>query len=143
MSVGWTEDRREILIACFHSCDQYVNLQGAFASDGKLLGLSAEVLANVGAYSCFPTTCAVEPLMALAEMPGPYDVRAYACHARSVVTNTCPIAPYRGVSRPVITLPSKLLMDKAAKTLALDPVDIGRRNPHHHVSLSVGDRSRV
>ena len=128
LSVAWTEDRRENLIACFHSRDQYVTLQGAFASDGKLLGLSADVLANIGAYSCFPTTCAVEPLMAMAEMPGPYDVRAYACHARGVVTNTCPMAPYRGVSRPVITLALELLMDKAAKTLALDPVDIRRRN---------------
>lgn len=128
MSVAWTEDRRENLIACFHSRDQYVTLQGAFASDGKLLGLSADVLANIGAYSCFPTTCAVEPLMAMAEMPGPYDVRAYACHARGVVTNTCPMAPYRGVSRPVITLALETLMDKAAKTLALDPVDIRRRN---------------
>lgn len=128
MSVAWTEDRRENLIACFHSRDQYVTLQGAFASDGKLLGLSADVLANIGAYSCFPTTCAVEPLMAMAEMPGPYDVRAYACHARGVVTNTCPMAPYRGVSRPVITLALETLMDKAAKMLALDPVDIRRRN---------------
>ncbi|ARQ02482.1 xanthine dehydrogenase family protein molybdopterin-binding subunit [Pseudorhodoplanes sinuspersici] len=128
MSVAWTEDRRENLIACFHSRDQYVTLQGAFASDGKLLALSADVLANIGAYSCFPTTCAVEPLMAMAEMPGPYDVRAYACHARGVVTNTCPMAPYRGVSRPVITLALERLMDKAAKTLALDLVDIRRRN---------------
>lgn len=127
-SVAWTEDRRENLIACFHSRDQYVTLQGAFSADGKLLALSANVLANIGAYSCFPTTCAVEPLMALAEMPGPYDVRAYACHARGVVTNTCPMAPYRGVSRPVITLALERLMDKAAKTLSIDPVDLRRHN---------------
>jgi len=128
MSVAWTEDRRENLIACFHSRDQYVTLQGAFSADGKLMALSADVLANIGAYSCFPTTCAVEPLMAMAEMPGPYDVRAYACHARGVVTNTCPIAPYRGVSRPVITFALETLMDKAAKTLSIDPVDLRRHN---------------
>jgi carbon-monoxide dehydrogenase large subunit len=58
-SVAWKEDRRENLIACFHSRDQYVTLQGAFDKDGKLLALSADVLANIGAYSCFPTTCAV------------------------------------------------------------------------------------
>ena len=62
------------------------------------------MIANVGAYSCFPTTCGVEPLMALAELPGPYDVRAYSCRARGVTTHTCTMAPYRGVSRPVITL---------------------------------------
>jgi carbon-monoxide dehydrogenase large subunit len=127
-SVAWTEDRRENLIACFHSRDQYVTLQGAFDRDGKLLALSADVLANIGAYSCFPTTCAVEPLMAMAEMPGPYTVREYSCHARGVVTNTCPMAPYRGVSRPVITLALERLMDRSAATMGIDPVDLRRRN---------------
>jgi aerobic carbon-monoxide dehydrogenase large subunit len=81
-SVAWIEDRRENLIAAFHSRDQRIELYGAFDADAKLIALSADVLANVGAYSCFPTTCGVEPLMAMAELPGPYDVRAYACRAR-------------------------------------------------------------
>jgi carbon-monoxide dehydrogenase large subunit len=127
-SVAWSEDRRENLIACFHSRDQYVTLEGAFDVSGKLVALSADVLANIGAYSCFPTTCGVEPLMALAEMPGPYDVRDYACHSRGVVTNTCPMAPYRGVSRPVVTFTLERLMDKAAAAFGLDPVEIRRRN---------------
>ncbi|MFL4981270.1 MAG: xanthine dehydrogenase family protein molybdopterin-binding subunit [Xanthobacteraceae bacterium] len=127
-SVAWVEDRRENLIACFHSRDQHVALEGAFDAEAKLTALSADVVANVGAYSCYPTTCGVEPLMAMAEMPGPYDVRAYACMARGVVTNTCPMAPYRGVSRPVITFALERLMDKAAAAFGLDPVEIRRRN---------------
>ena len=103
-SVAWHEDRRENLIAAFHSRDQFIEIEGAFDRNGKLLALAADVIANVGAYSCFPTTCAVEPLMAMAELPGPTIVRAYRCTARGVLTNTCPMAPYRGVSRPVITL---------------------------------------
>ena len=127
-SVAWTEDRRENLVACFHSRDQYVSLEGAFDADARLLALSADIVANVGAYSCYPTTCAVEPLMAMAEMPGPYDVREYNCVSRGVVTNTCPMAPYRGVSRPVITFTIERLMDKAAAAFGLDPVEIRRRN---------------
>ena len=127
-SVAWTEDRRENLVASFHSRDQSIRLQGAFAADAKLLALSAEVVANVGAYSCYPTTCAVEPLMAMAELPGPYDVRAYACVARGVLTNTCPMAPYRGVSRPAITTALERLMDAAAIEFGLEPVEIRRRN---------------
>jgi aerobic carbon-monoxide dehydrogenase large subunit len=127
-SVAWSEDRRENLIACFHSRDQHIAVEGAFDADGKLAALSADVLANIGAYSCFPTTCGVEPLMAMAEMPGPYDVREYACTARGVITNTCPMAPYRGVSRPVITFTLERLMDKAAAAFGLDPIEIRRRN---------------
>ena len=127
-SVGWSEDRRENLIAAFHSRDQNVRLDGAFDAHGKLIALSGDVLANIGAYSCFPTTCGVEPLMAAAELPGPYDVRAYACVARGVATHTCTMAPYRGVSRPVITTAIERLMDKAAAAFGVSPVEIRKRN---------------
>ncbi|MDI1342975.1 MAG: xanthine dehydrogenase family protein molybdopterin-binding subunit, partial [Pseudolabrys sp.] len=127
-TVAWTEDRRENLIASFHSRDQYIALEGAFDKDAKLLALRADVVSNVGAYSCFPTTSGVEPLMAMAEMPGPYDVQQYQCLARGVLTNTCTMAAYRGVSRPIITFTLERLMDKAAKAFKLDPVDIRRRN---------------
>jgi carbon-monoxide dehydrogenase large subunit len=127
-SVAWREDRRENLIAAFHSRDQKIRLDGAFGANAKLVALTADVTADVGAYSCFPTTCAVEPLMALAELPGPYDIRAYSCVARGVLTNTCPMAPYRGVTRPVITLALERLMDRAAAEFGLDPVEIRRRN---------------
>jgi len=127
-SVLWVEDRRENLVAGFHSRDQHISLEGAFDADARLLALSADIVANVGAYSCYPTTCGVEPLMAMAEMPGPYTVREYACVSRGVVTNTCPMAPYRGVSRPVITFTIERLMDKAAAAFGLDPIEIRRRN---------------
>ena len=127
-SVAWTEDRRENLVACFHSRDQSISLEGTFDEQGRLGALSAEIVANVGAYSCYPTTCGVEPLMAMAEMPGPYDVREYACRSRGIVTHTCPMAPYRGVSRPVITFTIERLMDKAAAALGIDPIEIRRRN---------------
>jgi aerobic carbon-monoxide dehydrogenase large subunit len=127
-SIAWTEDRRENLIAGFHSRDQHITLEGAFDRDAKLLALKSDIVSNIGAYSCFPTTCGVEPLMAMAEMPGPYDVQQYACLARGVITNTCTMAPYRGVSRPVITFTLERLMDKAARAFAIDPIDIRRRN---------------
>jgi len=127
-TVAWSEDRRENLIAGFHSRDQNVTLDGAFDEHGKLIALATDIAANAGAYSCFPTTCGVEPLMAMAELPGPYDCRAYCCVARGVATHTCTMAPYRGVSRPVITLAIERLMDKAAAVFDLSPDEIRRRN---------------
>ncbi len=127
-SIAWHEDRRENLSAAFHSRDQFIEIEGAFDDTGKLLALAADVIANVGAYSCFPTTCAVEPLMAMAELPGPYNVHAYRCTARGVLTNTCPMAPYRGVSRPVITFALERLMDRAALEFGNEPSEIRRRN---------------
>jgi aerobic carbon-monoxide dehydrogenase large subunit len=145
-SVAWVEDRRENLVACFHSRDQSISLEGAFDADAKLIGLAADIVADVGAYSCYPTTCAVEPLMAMAELPGPYDVCEYSCLSRGVLTNTCPMAPYRGVSRPVITFAVERLMDKAAVAFGLDPFEIRGRNlvktfPHKSVTGLVFDEA--
>jgi aerobic carbon-monoxide dehydrogenase large subunit len=127
-TIAWLEDRLENLTAASHSRDQRLHIRGAFAADGRLVGLDADILCNVGAYSTFPATCGVEPLMALFDLPGPYRVPEYRARARAVATNTCPMAPYRGVSRPVITAAIERLMDRAAPLLDLDPIEIRRRN---------------
>jgi carbon-monoxide dehydrogenase large subunit len=125
--VAWLEDRRENFTS-FHSRDQRYLVTGAFDEDGTLLALEADIRCNVGAYSCYPVTCGVEPLMAMAELPGPYDVRNYSARARAIATNASPIAPYRGVSRPAITLTLERLMDKAAREIGMDAVAMRRRN---------------
>jgi aerobic carbon-monoxide dehydrogenase large subunit len=143
-TVAWIEDRLENLTASFHARDQRLHLRGAFAADGRLLAIDADVLCNVGAYSAFPVTCGVEPLMALADLPGPYRVPEYRARARGIASNTCPMAPYRGVSRPVITAAIERLMDSAAARLGLDALEIRRRNltaefPHTSVTGVVHD----
>ena len=143
-TVAWIEDRLENLTASFHARDQRVHLRGAFDADGSLLAIDADIQCNVGAYSNFPATCGVEPLMALADMPGPYRVPEYRARARGVASNTCPMAPYRGVSRPVITAAVERMMDCAAARLGLDPLEIRRRNltaefPHTSVTGVVQD----
>src|SRR5215472_4657883 len=143
-TVAWLEDRLENLTASFHARDQRLHLRGAFDAEGRLLAIDADVLCNVGAYSNFPATSGVEPLMALADMPGPYRVPEYRARARGITTNTCPMAPYRGVSRPVITAAMERLMDRAAAELGLDPLEIRSRNlasefPHTSVTGVVHD----
>jgi aerobic carbon-monoxide dehydrogenase large subunit len=127
-AVAWIEDRLENLTASFHSRDQRLALRGAFAADGKLLALDADILCNIGAYGNAPVTAAVEPLMAMTELPGPYALRNYRVRARGITTNTCPMAPYRGVSRPVITTAMERLMDTAASRLGLNALELRRRN---------------
>jgi carbon-monoxide dehydrogenase large subunit len=126
--LAWIEDRRENLMAATHSRDQAFTVTGAFSSDGKLLGIEADMRSNVGAFSCYPVTCGVEPLMALAELPGPYVFKEYGARSRGVTTNTCMMAPYRGVSRPTLTFSMERLMDVAARRLGIAPVEIRRRN---------------
>lgn len=127
-TLAWIEDRHENFLASAHARDQRYKVRAAFDGDARLLAIDADIRCNAGAYSCYPTTCGVEPLMAMAELPGPYDFREYAVVARGVATNTCMMAPYRGVSRPVLTFTLERLMDTAAKRFGIDTLEIRRRN---------------
>lgn len=126
--VKWIEDRSEQLMGSFHGHEQLYDVQAGFNADGKLLGMQADIVCDVGAYSAYPFTCGIEPFMAGTELPGVYRLPAYRVHVRAVATNKPPIAPYRGVSRPQIVLVMERLMDKAAQKLGLDYADIRRRN---------------
>lgn len=126
--VKWVEDRREALTASFHGREQSYRARAAFDSEGQLLGLDADVACDVGAYSAFPFTCGVEPLMAASEFPGVYRVPRYRVRARAIATNKTPTAPYRGVSRPQIVLVMERLMALAARELGIDSVELRRKN---------------
>jgi carbon-monoxide dehydrogenase large subunit len=126
--VRWTEDRQENLTAAFHGHEQRYRVTAAFDEHGRILGLDAEIDCDTGAYSVFPFTCAVEPLMAATELPGVYKVPAYRARGRAIATSKAPAAPYRGVSRPQIVLVMERLMEKAAEELGLDPLQVRRVN---------------
>ncbi|MFE5021765.1 xanthine dehydrogenase family protein molybdopterin-binding subunit [Streptomyces sp. NPDC056656] len=126
--VKWIEDRKDALSASFLAREQHYDVRAAFAADGTILGLDADVVCDMGAYSCYPFTAGIEPLMASAEMPGVYRVPAYRVRGRAVTTNKAPTAPYRGVSRPQYVMVMERLFERAARELGLDAVEIRRRN---------------
>ncbi|ANZ20319.1 xanthine dehydrogenase family protein molybdopterin-binding subunit [Streptomyces noursei] len=126
--VKWIEDRKDALSASFLAREQHYDVRAAFDANGRILALDADVVCDMGAYSCYPFTAGIEPLMAAAEMPGVYTVPAYRVRGRAVATNKAPSAPYRGVSRPQYVMVMERLFERAARELDLDPVEIRRRN---------------
>jgi aerobic carbon-monoxide dehydrogenase large subunit len=126
--VRWTEDRRENLTSSFHGHEQEYRVRIGFDSVGRILALDADVRCDVGAYSVYPFTCGVEPLMAITELPGVYKVGRYAARGRAIATNKPPTAPYRGVSRPQIVLVMERLMDTAAEQLGISAIELRHRN---------------
>jgi len=126
--VKWIEDRQENLAAGFQGHEQHFGVRAAFDGEGRVQAIDADILCDVGAYSTHPFTCGVEPLMAATEMLGPYAIERYRARTRAVATNKAPMAPYRGVSRPQMVLVMERLLDKAARRLGLDPVEIHHRN---------------
>ncbi|MWA01620.1 molybdopterin-dependent oxidoreductase [Actinomadura sp. LD22] len=130
----WVEDRSEHLLAATHARDHRYLMRAGFAEDGRLLALEADVTCNVGAYSVYPWTAGIEPLMAGGLLTGPYRLGHYRCTVRGVATNTSPSGPYRGVARPASVFAMETVLDEAAHELGMDAVDIRRRN-----LITVGD----
>ncbi|WP_431903255.1 xanthine dehydrogenase family protein molybdopterin-binding subunit [Amycolatopsis thermoflava] len=126
--VKWIEDRREALTAGFLAREQRYRTRAAFDAGGRITALDVDIVCDMGAYSCYPFTAGIEPLMASAEMPSVYQVPAYRVRARAITSNKAPTAPYRGVSRPQYVMAMERVMERAARELGLDPLEIRRRN---------------
>ena len=126
--VKWVEQRREGLQAAAHARDHLYDIRAGFDAEGRLLVLEARALCNAGAYSVYPWTAGLEPLMAGGLLTGPYKLAHYRCDVTAVATNTAPAGPYRGVARPATTFVMERVLDLAARQLALDPVHVRRIN---------------
>jgi carbon-monoxide dehydrogenase large subunit len=126
--VKWIEDRKDALTASFLAREQHYTARAAFDAEGQILALDADIVCDMGAYSCYPFTAAVEPLMASGEMPGVYRLPAYRVRGRAITSNKAPTAPYRGVSRPQFVMVVERLMERAARELGMNPVEVRRRN---------------
>ena len=90
--------------------------------------LSADVIGDVGAYSIYPWTAALEPVQVVSFLPGPYRIEHYRGRVRGVVTSKAPTGPYRGVGRPISTFVMERLIDMAAAKLGIDPKEFRLRN---------------
>ena len=126
--VKWIEDRREHLIASIHAREHTHTLEAYVSAEGKVLGLKADITADVGAYSVWPFTAGSDPGMVAKVLPGPYDIAAYEATYRAVATNKCPLGTYRGVGRPAAVFSQERLMDEIALELGIDPFELRERN---------------
>jgi carbon-monoxide dehydrogenase large subunit len=147
-SVKWTSDRMEDLTATSHGFDEIIEAEMGLDRDGGVLALIADVIGDVGAYSIYPWTAALEPVQVVSFLPGPYRIQNYRGSVRAVVTSKSPTGPYRGVGRPISTFVTERLLDMAARRIGIDPREIRLRNfiqdhefPYRTGSGIVWDRS--
>ncbi len=126
--VRWTQDRMENLQASFHARDIVVDAEMAAETDGRLVGLRAKAVCDIGAYSGFPLTCSLEPYTVATGLPGPYRLPYFSYEGYAVATNKFPQGAYRGVGFPLGTLVTEGLMEKLARKLGMDPVSLRLKN---------------
>jgi hypothetical protein len=91
-----------------------------------MLGLKVRVVGNLGAY--LNSLSAIPPLRMMAMAPGCYQIQNCQVEVVAVFTNTIPTGPYRGAGRPESVLNIERLIDKAARDLSMDCLEIRRKN---------------
>ena len=128
--VKWTETRTENMVATHHGRDQIQYLQIAAKSDGTLLGLKVDLIANMGAYLQIITPGI--PLLGQFMFNGIYKMDAYHFGCTSVFTTTTPTDAYRGAGRPEATFGIERMMDELAAELSIDPMELRKKNWIRH-----------
>lgn len=126
--IKWVEDRRENLVAAPHSRDQEISLELALDDDLRFTGLRAEIRSDAGAYSFNSASCLTEGYQAARSLPGVYRLDNYAYRLVTSLTTKSPVAPYRGVGMVAAHCARELLIDKAARELAVDRYELRERN---------------
>ena len=124
--VKWVSSRMEGFLADNHGRANIISGELALDRSGKFLAMRLDWVNDMGAYLApgamghirNTTTC----------MTGVYRISALYAAYRVALTNTTPVAAYRGAGRPDIAYVVERLVNQAAAELGLDAAQLRRRN---------------
>ncbi|MEO0746291.1 MAG: xanthine dehydrogenase family protein molybdopterin-binding subunit, partial [Pseudomonadota bacterium] len=125
--VKWTSSRTEAFMSDAHGRDHVTKIELALDADNNFTALRCLTHANMGAYlSTFAPS--VPTWLHGTLLAGNYRTPLIYTNVKAVFTNTVPVDAYRGAGRPEATFQVERVIDKAARELGVDPVDLRRQN---------------
>jgi len=125
--VKWTAERFESFVTDAHGRDHVSTARMALTNDGIFLGMEVSTLANMGAYlQLFAPAVATYLYAPL--LGGVYKTPAIHVNVKAIFTHTTPVDAYRGAGRPEATYLLERLVEKCARELGIDSVEIRRKN---------------
>lgn len=125
--VKWVSTRSEAFLADTHGRGNTITGELGLDGEGRFVALRIDWIADMGAYLApagpvshirNPTTC----------LTGVYRIPALYGHWRVALTNTAPVAAYRGAGRPDIAYIIERLVSRAAAETGIDAAELRRRN---------------
>jgi aerobic carbon-monoxide dehydrogenase large subunit len=124
--VKWSESRSEGNLTVHHGRDQWQRIKIAADRDGRIRGLSVDLLADMGAYLMLVTPGI--PLFGAFMFNGVYKMDAYSFRCTGVFTTKMPTDAYRGAGRPEATFGIERIIDDLAAELGMEPFELRERN---------------
>jgi carbon-monoxide dehydrogenase large subunit len=125
--VKWTSTRSEAFISDAQGRDHVTKIELALDAQNNFTAVRTETYANMGAYlSTFAPS--IPTWLHGTLMAGNYRTPLIYVNVKAVFTNTVPVDAYRGAGRPEATFQLERVIDKAARELGVDPVELRRQN---------------
>ena len=124
--LSWVATRREDFQTTNHARGSVCEGELALDAEGRILGLRARIVSPLGA--SLMNAAAGSPWNHARLLPGAYVVPSCDIVLEGALTNTAPVAAYRGAGRPEACFAIERLMDEAARVVGLDPAELRRRN---------------
>ena len=124
---AWIESRAEGMIATTHGRDHVQYAELTAKRDGKITGLKAKLIADLGAFA-IGMGPGVPAFNAGAMVTGPYRVPNVVSDTVVAYTNRTPTGPYRGAGHPEATFLIERMVEELAVELNMDPAEIRRKN---------------
>jgi aerobic carbon-monoxide dehydrogenase large subunit len=125
--VKWTSSRSEAFMSDAQGRDHVTKIELALDADHNFMAIRTDTYANMGAYlSTFAPS--IPTWLHGTLMAGNYKTPLIYVNVKAVFTNTVPVDAYRGAGRPEATFQLERVIDKAARELGRDPVDLRRQN---------------
>ncbi len=125
--VKWIAERSECFLSDDHCRDNVTEAELALDKDRTFLALRVKTLANLGAYLSADTNL-LPTFSNLGTLAGVYRTPAIHVTVLGVFTNTTATAPYRGAGRPEACYVIEGIIDRAARELGIDRIELRRRN---------------
>jgi carbon-monoxide dehydrogenase large subunit len=126
--IKFVADRIESFNTDIHARDHRCKGRIGVNRDGTIMAFDIDDLTGIGPYSMYPRTSAIEANQVVNLVGGPYITKNYRARARVVFQNKNVMCQYRAVGHPIACSVTEGLVDLAAAKIAMDPVEIRRRN---------------
>jgi len=122
----WIATRSEDFLAATHGRGICSYGRLALSRDGDFLGLEAHIEATVGRW--LPNSGLIPAWNAARILPCGYGVPSVQIETHAIAHNLAPTGIYRGAGRPEANCLMERLVDKAARALKVDQIDLRKRN---------------
>jgi len=125
--VRWMSDRGEAMLTDNGGRDLVSHAELAFDESHRITAYRVKTRCNLGAYNS-QYAQPIQTQLFSRVLASVYDIQTAWLHVEGFFTNTTPVDAYRGAGRPEAIYVMERVMDRAARELGVNPLELRRRN---------------